>query len=124
MPLRRCLGRAAGLVLLAAATPAQAMPVREFLARWERLGKLGEMVKLDPDAKALARELRTILEGFRIDVDAAKAAGTPIACLPIKGEAKFSSGPLITYLTALPPAEQEAELKAATYAFLTRTYPC
>lgn len=100
------------------------MPVREFLKRWERLSSLGEMANLDPDAAALGKELRTIVEGFRADAEAAKAAGKPIACLPPKGEAKLTSGPLIAYLTTLPPAEQDAELKSALYAFLTRTNPC
>lgn len=104
--------------------PAQAMPVREFLARWERLGTLGEMANLDPDASVLTTELRAILDGFRVDVDAAKAIRKPIACPPPKGEAQLSSGPLFAYLGALPPAEQEMELKTATYAFLLRTYPC
>ncbi|WP_066798330.1 hypothetical protein [Sphingomonas soli] len=41
-------GWAMGLLLLGAAAPVQAMPVREFLQRWERLAALGDMVKLDP----------------------------------------------------------------------------
>ncbi|RYE03001.1 MAG: hypothetical protein EOP61_06385 [Sphingomonadales bacterium] len=124
MPLSKRLGWAFGLALLAVAVPAQAMPVSEFLKRWERLTTLGEMVKLDPDAALLARELRTILQGFRIDVEAAAKAGKPIACPPPKGEAKLSSGPLIAYLAALPPAGQEGELKPAIYAYMAATYPC
>lgn len=123
MSLSRRLGWAAGMVLLAAAMPAQAMPVREFLARWQRLGTLGEMANLDPDGHALTVELRTILEGFRSEVEAA-AAKKPIACPPPKGEAKLSSEPLFAYLGALSPAEQEAELKTAIYAYLIKTYPC
>ncbi|RYY24473.1 MAG: hypothetical protein EOP62_16605 [Sphingomonadales bacterium] len=124
MPVIRRLGWAAGLVLLAVALPAQAMPVSEFLKRWERLGTLGQMAGLDPDGAALTSELRGIVEGFRIDVDAGAKASKPIACPPPKGEAQLASGPLIAYLGGLSPTEQEAELKPALYAYLIKLYPC
>ena len=121
MPVR--LGWAVGALLLVA-VPAQAMPVREFLARWDKLNKLGEMARLDPDAGKLIQELGGIVIGYRAAVDAAAAAGKPIACPPPKGQAKFESGPLIAHLKALPPAEQDIELKDAVYAFMNQAYPC
>jgi hypothetical protein len=124
MPVMGRLRWAAGAVLLAAAVPAQAMPVQEFLARWERLNTLGDMAKLDPDLPALLKTLTEIVKGYRIKVEAAATAGKPIACPPPKGEAKFSTETLMVYLKALPTAEQGQELEGATEAFLTKTYPC
>lgn len=121
--MRRLLTAAAAISLLAA-PPVQAMPVREFIARWTAVGKLGEMAKLDPELRRLMNELKAILEAWRPDVDKAKVAGKPIACPPPPGQAKFESEKLMAYLKALSPAEQEVELKDGVYAYLNKTYPC
>jgi len=113
---------AAGMSLLAA--PVQAMPVREFIARWTAVEKLGEMAKLDPELRRLMNELETILEAWRADVDKAKAAAKPIACPPPPGQAEFESDKLMAHFKALSPAEQEIELKDGVYVYLNKTYPC
>ena len=122
MPVRHLLLPAAAISLLAA--PVQAMPVREFIARWTAVGKLGEMARLDPELRRLTNELEAILEAWRADVDKAKATGKPIACPPPRGQAKFDSDKLMAYFKALSPAEQEVELKDGLYAYLNKTYPC
>ena len=93
MPVRYLLLAVAAISLLAA--PVQAMPVREFIARWTAVGTLGEMAKLDPELRRLMNELKAILEAWRTDVGKAKAAGKPIACPPPPGQAKFESDKLI-----------------------------
>lgn len=120
--MRRLLPAAIVASLLA--VPAQAIPVRAFVARWQAVMKLGQMAQLDPELRRLGEEVGTIVQQYRIDADRAKAQGKPIGCLPPPGQAQLNSDSLLAYLVALPPAQQELELKDALYAYLGKTYPC
>jgi hypothetical protein len=119
----RCLLAAAAAFCLVAGS-ADAMPVREFLARMKAFDQMGEKARDDPALKKLVEEIGTIVKAYRAESDKAAASGKPRSCLPPAGKAQITSGPMKAYFETLSPAEQEMELKDALYAFLDKTYPC
>jgi len=114
---------ALAVVLVPAA--AQAMTVKEFLAKADALKAQGVLALASPDVGLLRQEVMQASDAYRAGLAAQIAAGRkPSSCPPPKGTAKVTSDDIIKEFKSLPPGRQKASVKDAFAAFMTKRYPC
>jgi len=122
--MRRTMVMMALAVVLVPAA-AQAMTVKEFLAKADALKAQGVLALASPDVGLLRQEVMQASDAYRAGLAAQIAAGRkPSSCPPPKGTAKVTSDDIIKEFKSLPPGRQKASVKDAFAAFMTKRYPC
>lgn len=112
------------ILLAAAASPASAMSVGEFLSRAAALEKKGITALFTNEYKVLRGEVKSAGESLRTSQKAARAAGRkPIACLP-EDRVPVKSEELLAYFRSIPPAQRDITVAAAFTTLMRKKYPC
>jgi hypothetical protein len=112
-----------GAVLLPV-VPLAAMPVSEFVPVAKRMEKAGITGIFSGDRKFVTDEMKRVIGGFRPRNDARGDDHALRSCPPPKGKAKFDPEDFITYLKAIPPAQQNIDMTVAFDRYMRKKYPC
>ncbi len=111
--------------MLSIAGPAAAMPVSEFLPKADKLMNAGMGAMFSKDRKPVMAEMKKVTNGYRADIQAARAAGkTPSSCPTAKGRGKLNGKEFVAHLKTIPVAQRDMEVKTAFHAFMKKKYPC
>jgi hypothetical protein len=104
---------------------AQAMSVKEFLAKAHTLQAKGTQAASSPDFSRLRREITDTALAYRVKMEADRKAGRPPrSCPPPKGEAQIDASALVANFETIPAARRRMSVKSAFYAFMDERYPC
>lgn len=115
------------LVIAALAMPAaaQAMTVREFLAKTDALKAQGLLAMTSPDIGLLRDEIKSAGATYRAGLARELAAGRkPSSCPPPVGQVKMTSDDIIKEFRAIPEARRNQSVTSAWAAIMTRRHPC
>ena len=124
MGMRGSIGMAA-LLLVQLPGAAQAMSVKEFLARAHKLQARGMAAMASPDLSLVRDEIKTSALAYRAEIDADRKAGKPPrSCPPPRGQAQIDSATLVANFEKIPAARRGMSVKSAIYAFMDERYAC
>lgn len=113
------------ILSLSIAVPASAMPVSEFLPKADKLMNAGMGAMFSKHRKPVMTEMKAVTNGYRADIQTARAAGkTPPSCPPAKGKGKLNGKEFVAHLKTIPVAQRDMEVKAAFHGFMKKKYPC
>jgi hypothetical protein len=111
------------LVLLPGA--AQAMSVKEFLAKAHALQATGTQATASPDFSRLRDEITDSALAYRAKIETDRKRGKPPrSCPPPKGQAQVDSASLVANFDTIPAARRRMSVKSAFYTFMDERYPC
>jgi hypothetical protein len=123
--MKRYFRRIAVILPLSLAVPASAMPVSEFLPKADKMMNAGMGAMFSEHRKTVMAEMKAVTNGYRADIQAARAAGkTPPSCPPAKGKGKLNGKEFIAHLKTIPAAQHNMEVKTAFHGFMKKKYPC
>ncbi len=115
----------ATVALLQGAVPVSAMPVSEFLPKADKLMNAGMGAMFSKHRKPVMVEMKKVTNGYRGDIQAARAAGkTPSSCPPPKGKGKLNGKEFLAHLKTIPVGQRNMEVKTAFHGFMKKKYPC
>lgn len=110
-------------LLLPLSAPAAAMPVSEFLAKAERLEKMGMRALFAADFKVLRAEMNRVGKPLKAERLAAERAGRAPAYCP-RGKPEMGVKELLGGLRAIPGNMRGMDMREAMKLVLARRYPC
>lgn len=111
------------LMLSLAATPVEAMSVREFLAIADRLPQ-NATAALRPEGRRLINEVSTSVHAVRNEQAAAVRAGRrPAYCIPSAGSGITPEG-LLARFRALPHGRRDMPVVQAIREWMIERWPC
>ncbi len=104
---------------------AQNMPVNDFLAKADALGKQGALAVFSGDIKLLKAEIANSGHAWRDDMKAEAAAHKPPSSCPPPPPLALNSGEILKSFRSIP-ADQRAHMtvKTAFVRLVTGRYPC
>lgn len=123
--MRKLLAFISSAIILSITGSAAAMPVSEFLPKADKLMNAGMGAMFSKDRKPVMAEMKKVTNGYRADIQAARAAGkTPSSCPPPKGKGKLNGKEFVAHLKSIPVAQRNMEVKTAFHGFMKKKYPC
>ncbi len=104
---------------------AQAMTVKEFLAKTDALKAQGLLAMTSPDIGLLRDEIKSAGATYRAGLAREIAAGRkPSSCPPPVGQVKMTSDDIIKEFRAIPEAKRNQSVTNAWATIMTRRHPC
>jgi hypothetical protein len=118
-------GPVAAIAFLGIAAPASAMPVSDFLSRFEALDANGQPGKLAAQLGALRSEVQEDAKELRAERLAAAAAGKSPAYCPPSDSGQPTAEEIVAALEEIPKENRPfVEVKDALRGYLAFRFPC